>query len=1114
MKKERDDSRLLSLKITRIMKITAILILAGILQVSAVTYAQEHRISVAVENGTFYDVVSQIEKQSEFMFFYKSEEIDNNQRINLKVKDKLVSEILSEITKNNNLTYKITGKHIIITKATTSSQAPRKITGIITDENGEPIVGANIMEKGTTNGTITDIDGRFSLDVSDKAVLVISYIGYDTQNIPVTSKNIYTIKLVEDAKVLEEVVVTAYGIKKSKRALTYSTEQVNMENINSVKSVNLGDALNGKIAGVAITSGSGGTGVGASPRIDIRGNRTINGNNQPLVVVDGVVYGTSGDALSSLNSEDIESMNVLKGPSAAALYGSAANNGVIVITTKQGSEGKSKLEFNSSTIFDVASWFPEMQNEYAQGMGGIYNPNVDKFSWGPKIEGQTVKNWTGEDIILTAQPNNVKDLFRTGLNTTNSLSYSGGNKKTKYYFSYMNTTAKGILETNDLVRNVFNTRITAEVIKNVTIDTKFTYTGNSIENTPEGGDGLWSPVNELYKMPRTLRTQDLQQWYYIDENGNTRQNTWAPGVISIYNPYFSLNARQNPSTSNSMHSIASIRWDIIDGLYVQARGNMNQSSSDSELKIMWDAPYINGGKGDYQTSFSKHRQLIGDVLVSFDRQISKDFRFSANLGAEIKDNYARSQSSKTNGLVMENKFALNNGVDPTTEDQESHIQRQSVYGTIQLGYKNMLYLDATTRGEWSSTLPAPHGYAYPSVGLTAIVSDMVKLPKQISFLKLRGSWAEVGNDVAFASIYQTYNRKAQFPLGNIYLSNTKVASDLKPERTRSLEFGGELKLFENRFGIDITWYKSNSFNQLISISTPTASGFEKAQVNCGNIQNKGIEVMLSAKVVETKDFTYNAYLTFNKNINLIKELYDGVTEVVVGTPELSLGKAYAMVGRPYGELFCYGLQRTDNGDLIISESGLPISSNSPTSYYLGNQNYDWRSSLINNFRYKNWTLSFLIDLNVGGVRQSATESVMLVSGTSKASLAGREDGLIIPGVVDNGNGEYIPNTKRVDAYEWANFAGGRNSFGELYNYSATNSRLRELSVGYMFNLKENYIVKNLHLSLVGKNLFYFYNGCKWFDPDHSSDTSTNGQGSEVSSLPQTRSFGFNVKAIF
>ena len=519
MKKERDDSRLLSLKITRIMKITAILILAGILQVSAVTYAQEHRISVAVENGTFYDVVSQIEKQSEFMFFYKSEEIDNNQRINLKVKNKLVSEILSEITKNNNLTYKITGKHIIITKATTTSQAPRKITGIITDENGEPIIGANIVEKGTTNGTITDIDGRFSLDVADKSVLIVSYIGYDTQTISVTSKSSYNIKLAEDTKALEEVVVIGYGSAR-KKDVTGALTRVNVTEKETIPNVNPVQALRGSVAGVRVID----TGMaGADGTIQVRGTTSITASNDPLIVLDGVPF--SGGRLSDINTNDIETIDVLKDASSTAIYGSRGANGVIMITTKRGKTSKPQLNYNGYVGFsDFANMPKLMSGEQYQQLRKDAEVYMNQ-----ELPFQTIE----EENIAAGRTINPWDVIKQDAPMTeHELSISGKGEKMTYYLSGSFTSQKSPLVGDQFKRLSVRANFDLHVTDWLEIGTNSSFATKDYS----GAEANWGDAARLSPYS-SIRYDD----------GTLRKLPYGDGMVS--NPLWNVEMKDNKEIS-------------------------------------------------------------------------------------------------------------------------------------------------------------------------------------------------------------------------------------------------------------------------------------------------------------------------------------------------------------------------------------------------------------------------------------------------------------------------------------------------------------------------------------------------------------------------------------
>ncbi|WP_423126691.1 SusC/RagA family TonB-linked outer membrane protein [Gaoshiqia sp. Z1-71] len=1098
------------------MKLTIGMILFFVFQATAVI-SQNTVATINVKNLEMDRFFTEIERQTSVKFLYRYENIEGK-RVSVNMENATVDELLEMALQGKGLDFSKMGHNLIVISSVAGSEPSasmqsRRVTGKVTIESGLPLPGVGISIQGTTTGTISDGEGNYSLVVpNDQAVLHFSFIGYTPQDIQVGSQTIINVVMVEEKLAIEEVVVTALGIEKSKKSLTYSTQQVDINSLTAIKDVSLGNALAGKIAGVSITASTGASGVSGDPRIIIRGDRTINGVAQPLVVVDGIQMGTSGGELSGINPDDVQSINVLKGPAASALYGSNAQNGVIVVTTKKGKAGAAKIEVNSVTTFDLPYLYPEFQNEYSQGTGGAFNAQEFVKSWGVKMTGQTVVDWTGKETKLLPQRNNVKDFFRTGNNFTNSFSYSTGTEKSTTYFSYSNTVAQGVLEDNRLTRHNFNMRLNTELLKNLNMDFKITYYRQHLNDKPVTGDDLFSPMFQLLKMPRSIRTDDIKAASYYDNEFSLKQLTWAPGATEVVNPYWSEKGYEAPATTNRVNTFLTLRYDFASWLYVQLRGGMNIANNDEERKTYWDTQYINSGQGNYYTRFGKNQNINGDVLLVFNKELVKNLRLNLNLGAEIKDSQARSMESNSNGLTAENKFALSYAKSLVSTDAESRIQRQSVYGMGQLSYRDLLFLDVTARNDWSSTLPAPHDYFYPSVGLTAVVSDMLTLPELISFAKLRGSYAEVGNGAGFAQIYNTYSAAATGPVGTFYPSGTRMPIDLIPEKTKSWEAGGEIRFMDNRLGIDFTWYKSNTLNQLILVVTPATSGYSQSWINCGNIQNKGIEVMVNAIPVKTSDFDWSIDLNFSKNKNKVVELTDIQKEYEVSSPNLSLGQTWAIVGKPFGEIYTYGYVKNDAGKIIVDSSGLPKIdySNTPTpNTYLGNFNYDWQSGMTNNLRYKNWNLTFLIDLNYGGVRQSATEAMMLETGTSKASLFGREGGILIDGVKDS---DGTPNDIRVDAQTYAAALGGRisNGAGEPFSHEATNSRLREFSVGYTIPLRSN-MVKLLRVSAVGRNLFYIYNGCSWFDPDVTYDVDRNGQGAESAFLPGMRTVGVNVR---
>lgn len=1110
-------------KILLVMKLTIGIIIFFLFQAAAAV-SQNTVTTIHADRMELDRFFSEIEKQTSVKFLYRYENIAGKE-ITLSVENLPVEEVLSMALRGQGLTYSRKSNNLIVISSTESGQQSKKISGTVTDASGLPLPGVSIVIKGTTQGTVSDMEGKFSLDLpAGQKVLVFSFIGYSPQEITIGTQTSLDIVMKEEEHAIDEVVVTAMGIEKSKRSLSYTTEQVDVESLASVRDPSLATSLSGKVAGVTVSNSSGASGVGGSSRIIIRGNRSISGGNQPLIVVDGVPYSNSKgvissssgtrevdsfDGFSNINGDDVQSINVLKGPAAAALYGSAANNGVIIVTTKKGKIGsKPQVEFNSISTVDVPYLYPDLQNEYAQGQGGTYNANTDIKSWGPKMTGQTVTNWTGEEVKLTPQPNNVKDFFANGFNFTNSLSYSVGTDKTTAYFSYSNTTARGMLKTDKLQRHNFNLRLSAELIPKLRLDFKMTYFNQEMDNRAAAGDDYFSPMQALLRMPRSIRTQDIKNFEYYNEEGSLKQNMWVPdGSESVLNPYWAMYRRIAPTSRDRITTFASLKYDITDWLWVQGRASLDAIHDDGEEKIYWDASYINDGAGNYYTAFSKARNLTADFMLNFHKELSNGLGFSAMAGAEIKDSQGRSQSADTHGLVVENKFALNYGASNTTSDGEYRSQIQSLFGTAQVSYKSMLYLDFTARNDWNSTLPPPYDYFYPSVGLTGVISDMFELPEAISFAKVRGSYAQVGAGAGFASIFQTYGRNTDGPIGQITTSGSKVAEKLIPEKSKSWEAGAELKFLDNRLGIDFTWYKSNTINQLIDVQAPPTSGYTRTQINCGDIQNTGVELMISATPVEKTDFSWDLYFTFAKNKNKLKELYGEIERYELSGANLALGEAWVEVGRPYGEIYSCGFVRDDQGRIVVASSGLPlITTESET--YLGNFNYDWQSGLTNTFKYKNWSLNFLIDLNYGGVRQSATESMLMATGGSPETLYGRE-GFVFDGVKEDGS----VNDIEITAEAYATLVGGRSSNNgpvELFSHDATNSRLRELSLGYTIPVRST-VVKSMKLSVVGRNLFYFFNGCDWFDPDVTYDTGVNGQGAENSFLPGARTFGFNLK---
>ncbi|WP_279179017.1 TonB-dependent receptor [Parabacteroides johnsonii] len=1081
MKKERDDSRLLSLKITRIMKITAILILAGILQVSAVTYAQEHRISVAVENGTFYDVVSQIEKQSEFMFFYKSEEIDNNQRINLKVKDKLVSEILSEITKNNNLTYKITGKHIIITKATTTSQALRKITGIITDENGEPIIGANIVEKGTTNGTITDIDGRFSLDVADKSVLIVSYIGYDTQTISVTSKSSYNIKLAEDTKALEEVVVIGYGSAR-KKDVTGALTRVNVTEKETSPNVNAVQALRGSVAGLRVID----TGMaGADGNIQIRGTASITASNEPLIVLDGVPF--SGGKLSDINTNDIESMDVLKDASSTAIYGSRGANGVIMITTKKGTTSKPRLNYNGYVGFSDFAHMPKMMgpDRYLQ-LRKDAEAYMDQPWPFPTLEeenikaGRTIDTW---DVIKQSAPM-----------TEHELSVSGKGEQMTYYLSGAYTNQKSALAGDKFERLSVRANFDIDITKWLKIGTNSSfamkdYSGNKAD---WGIAGWLSPFS-------SLRYDD----------GSLRKLPSGDGMIT--NPLWKVEMEDNKEVSYSLTNNNYMTVQLpIKGLSYQMNvaNNLRFKELDNYIPSYDRDGFSWLGSGNKEHSF-RHDLIFENIL-----KYNNTFAEVHNVDVTLMYGYEQSKwSSSTLGSsnIFNDALGYNSlGIGENQTAKSGAGKSAAVSSMARVGYRfsDRYMINLTVRNDGFSAFGADKKYGtFPSVGLGWAVSQekFMKNISWINYLKLRLSWGKNGNRGIDSYTSLSNMDLTQFVYGDggsssIGLYPTSMANpDLGWETSSSYNLGVDFSVFNSRISGALDVYTTKTTDLLLKVRIPNMSGYETFLSNIGETSNKGIEITINTENIKTKDFSWNSTLVFSSNFNKILHL-TGEDLNGDGKEDDDLASKW-FIGYSLGSNYDYvfdGIWQ-EGDDFSIDKSARPgdikfkdLSGNGSIGpedrMVLHNNRPKAMISLNNSFRYKDFSLSFLLDARLGGYAPNAWTN----PGTNQYN---RTNQLDLP--------YWTPENPRNDRPS-VGYSNPRS-----YGFYEKLSYLRFQDISLSYDLPKNLIQKislsNLKVYISGKNIATWTNWNGW-DPEHA----TGGRSAKNGPLLRSWIFGLQI----
>lgn len=995
---------------------------------------------------------------------------------------------------------------------TASAVAQKRVSGTVMASSGEVLVGATVVEVGTSNGTSTDINGKYQITVAEGASLRITYTGYATKTEAVAGRATVDVSLSEDA-VLDEVVVTALGISREKKSLTYGAQEISSDDLTRVKDANVINSLSGRTAGLQINRS--GSGVGGSTRVVMRGQKSTRDNNV-LYVIDGVpmfnfspaqpgdVWGQSGnsgnvgrdggDAISNINPDDIESMTVLKGASAAALYGSQAANGVILVTTKKGKAGSTKVEFSSNTTFETPALTPELQFTYGS------RPN-ENFSWGGKAN----------------STDHVADFFQTGATYINSLALTGGNQTAQTYFSYANTHSKGIIPTSELNRHNVTLRETAEFLNGrLKLSAGLNYINAKGEN--RNASGLYfNPLTGLYLFPRSagFDRYNGNNFEKFDDATKLYTQNWVGSRDDWQNPYWVLNRNPNFDLRNRYIGNISVGLKLTDWANIQFRGNMDKTYDRFEQhSYAGTEPTLADPNGRFVMNTTESTVRYGDILLNLNKNMG-NISVAATLGTSINDIKVLSQyaDSKGPGLRYANIFVLQNIIQPganVVHTQPTRSQLQSVFGSVSLGYKSMLYVDVTGRNDWSSTLAytSSTSFFYPSVGASAVLSEMFDL-KKIDYLKVRASYAQVGNGV---SPYDTYRLNT---LGSSGVIQNTIGSlpgeELKPELSKSLEIGGEVRFWQNRASLDLAWYKTNTTNQRIQVGAPLGSGLSSFVINAGDIQNSGIEASLGLTVLQTSKLQWTSQLNFTRNVNEVVELTPLLSDGVFVLTDGGVNN-YDMVirkGHPYGEISGKDFKYL-NGSIVVGADGTPVAG---ADTVLGNPAPDFTLGWNNTIRFGNFSVGVLIDGRFGGEVMSVTQAVLDRFGVSQATADARDAGGVEAKAVQADGSAF---NGKIDAEKYYVAVGGRDGITGNYIYDGTSIRLRELSVGYTFPKSiSNRISKNaaLRLSFVGRNLIYFKNDAP-FDPDISMSTGTGLQGVEVFSAPAVRSYGLNVGLTF
>ena len=1127
-------------KLSRVIR-TTILLFAVSLQISAKIIAQSTLISVKVDDVFLTELFKEIQKSSDFDFFYKPESVPNK-KVTLDVQNTDIKTILKIALKETNLDYKIVDSDIVIFEFDennphkgTLKQERIKVAGNVKDETGTPLPGVNVFNKADpTHGVITDVNGNFSIEVeSANAVLVFSYIGFHTEERTITeSVSMIEIVLKSDIENIEEVVITALGIRKEEKVLGYAVQQVDSKELKEGGNPNVISAMQGKVAGVEINSAA--TGLGGSNKITIRGNSSIAGNNDPLWIVDGVPFNNNsnsgpgtyggydrGSAAMDLNMDDIESVSVLKGPSAAALYGSQAGNGVIIVTTKRGAAKKGLgIEFSSTiTIEDITETL-EMQNKYGRGFNGEANTE-SSTSWGDVMDGSSKEAWNGGPIPYSPQRNRMNQFFETGVTQNYTLAIGASDEKRSYRFgtSYLNT--KGMIDNQKLERYNLDISGSTKLSKYMAIDSKVSLARNNTQNRTYYG--TYGVVNQLLQMPRNIRLEDLDPYYSTDH----QHINWTGGAPTIdhRNPYYLVEQYKNEEMRDRVFGYARLKFTFNALLNVAVKQSLDYYHTKFEDKRKDEGLTATGTeKSFYSVEDRTYNQLNTEMLITgqklFQLPGKLDFSYIAGLNrTHYTDEEVKSEAQNLYNMDFNLGAGRNISKIPSQSLKEKEVQ--SAFGSVQFYYNSFINLEVTARNDWSSALPEDNNsYFYPSVNLGFIgtgLLDPLAYPKWLSFAKLRLSWAQVGKDCAPHQLENTYGYSRDQD-GNIQIipdSETRVNENLKPELTTSREIGADLRLFSNRFGIDFTYYDAFTENQILKVDEVKSSSFKYKYINAGKISNKGIELSMNMIPVKTKDFTFKLDVNYAQREDYVDELDPDNSNGYQTLGENDMIKVIAKTGAPLGQILAKtSYAHNENGDVLINEfTGLPqILTGKEGEKVIGDIQPDWTGSVRISLEYKNVSLAGLFNVKKGGEIVSLSESIATYAGTSKRT-SDRED-IVFDGVLENEDGSYSENNTLVTAQRYFRSIGNMGGVAEEFIYDASFIKFGELSLSYTLGerVTEKLPIAHLTVSIIGRNLGYLYKDTPGTSPEVGFDLFS--QAHDFSATPYTRSFGFSIYSRF
>lgn len=1125
------------------MKMFVALLLTGCMQVYANGFSQS--VTLSEHNATLESIFQKIEKQTDFHFWYENALLRQAKRVTIVVKNSPLGQVLDACMRGQDLTYTIIEKTVVIKKRIAIQQVstvtnaslvipddePEDIVrGRVITETGQPVVGATVQIKNAATATVTDTSGRFTIDCPPNATLVFSSIGFATQEVSVSGRSEINIVLAGEARSLNEVVVTALGIKRESKRLGYSTATVNTDQLTTNRTTNVGNSLEGKVAGLNVSPPAGGP--GSSSKIRIRGQSSFGGNNSPLIVVNGIPINNSsisaggangngtgnptggssdqGDGLQSINQDDIESMTVLKGAAAAALYGYRAKDGVIIITTKAGAKNTGiGVEVNSNFQADQALDFTDFQYEYGQGEFGVRPQTLSDaqssgvFSFGEKFDGAPTIQFDGSTQPYSPHDDRIQKFYRTGINWTNSVALSGGNEKGNFRLSFANTDANAIVPNSDYHKKIINLGINYQFTEKFSAQLNANYSNEYNHNPPQIGIQDMNANTTIY----TLATSIDVDWLKHDKDADGNEMPLAR-FTNRNNPYWVAYERFEKVHRDRIFGNASLRYQLFDWLYVQGRIGQDYFTRPYEYNRPTGTRSIGavetGYNGYYYQDVSTFRERNMDVMIGGNKTFG-DFGVDVILGGNQMQQIADNMSTTVNNFYVRGLYTIANGQVKSPNYNYSKKKVNSLYGSAELSYKELLFLTATARNDWFSTLnPQSNSYLYPSVSASFIFSQAWNMPSWLNYGKLRAAYAEVGGDTDPYSdnLYYTVNAN---PFNGVALggiaSLISPNANLRPLKVKEAEAGIELKLFDSRVGLDLSVYRKNTVDEILNVDISNASGYSQTKVNIGKLQNKGIEILLTGEPVRRESVSWETGLNVSYNISKVQQLANDQQRFDVGTGEF-FGTLSHEVGMPLASLRGFDYKRDEKGNIITS-GGLFQQGELVT---FGSAIPKWVGGWLNTINIKNFRIFTQVDFKAGYKIMSNSNLNFLRHGLSKASLAGRETGVVFEGV----NADGTANTESVEAEQFYSAYRSTN-IATPFIYNGAFVRWRTLSVGYdLSRFFKKGVIKGMTLSAVVNNVLMIKKYIDNLDPEAQVSSSDNLQGIETHTLPTTRSYGLNL----